>query len=62
MESFLVKLTGWLIIMVGVTSIMTATITFVDLEFGTPFDNEWGRSIWAFFAIWAGLRVAKLEI
>lgn len=62
MESFLVKLTGWLIIMVGVTSIMTAAITFVGLEFGTPFDNEWGRSFWAFFAIWAGFRVAKLEI
>lgn len=62
MESFLVKLTGWLIVMVGVTSIMTAVITFVDLEFGTPFDTELGRSIWSFFAIWAGVRVAKLEI
>lgn len=62
MESFLVKLTGWLIVMVGVTSIMTATYTFVHLEFGTPFGSEWGRAIWAFFAIWAGIRVAKLEI
>ena len=62
MESFLVKLTGWLIFMVGATSVMTATITFVDLEFGTPFDTDLGRAIWSFFAIWAGIRVAKLEI
>lgn len=62
MQSFLVKLTGWLIIMVGVTFVMTATITFVNLEFSTPFDNEWGRAFWSMFAVWAGFRVAKLEI
>lgn len=62
MKSFLVKLTGWLIFMTGVTAVMTATITFVDLEFGTPFDTDLGRAIWSIFAIWAGFRVAKLEI
>lgn len=62
MESFLVKLTGWLIFMVGATSVMTATITFINLEFCTPFDTELGRAILSIFAVWAGIRVAKLEI
>ena len=62
MEKFLVRLSGWLIVMVGVTSIMIFVQSFTALEFSTPFDEDLGRCIWSLFAVWAGFRVAKLEI
>ena len=62
MKSFLVKLTGWLIFMTGVTAVMTFVQSFTALEFSTPFDDDLGRCIWSLFAVWAGFRVAKLEI